>query len=394
VADDQIRVLASPQAAHRLGKDLTRRRLLSMGAAGLAGLVVAPGVLAACGGDDSGSSAGATGGGGSGGGGKHTLNLFTWAEYHSQDLLDKFGNVSVTVFNSNEEAIAKLQASGGTSGFDLIVPTGVYIPQMAADNLVQKLDKTRLKNFGNVDPIYLGQTWDPDNSYTVPKDWGSTGWIYDNTVITTPLKTWNDFLDAATGPASGQVSVLDTPGNLTGLYFWANGIDWTTTDTKQLDACEDYIVNTLASHIKAFDSYPGINLTSGNYVLSNVWNGDARQGLLAVDDPDKYTWGLGAPVTELWMDNFAIVADAPNEDSAYAFMDFMLDPANSVIDLEVHGYNTALKDIESLLPADLQFKDMIFFTPEEVKTMQAGAVNDAQDRLVDIYNKAKAKAGA
>ena len=98
--------------------------------------------------------------------------------------------------------------------------------------------------------------------------------------------------------------------------------------------------------------------------------------------------------------------DAPNRDSAYAFMDFMLDPANSVIDLEFHGYNTALKDIESLLPADLQFKDMIFFTPEQVKTMDAGAVNEAQDRLVDIYNKksegqgrsvmdkAKAKAGA
>ena len=112
MADDRIKILAPPKAAHRLGTDLTRRRLLSMGAAGLAGLVVAPGVLAACGGDDSGSSAGGTGGGGSGGGGNHTLNLFTWAEYHSQELLDKFGKVSVTVYNSNEEAIAKLAGLG------------------------------------------------------------------------------------------------------------------------------------------------------------------------------------------------------------------------------------------------------------------------------------------
>ena len=155
----------------------------------------------------------------------------------------------------------------------------------------------------------------------------------------------------------------------------------------------DYIVNTLASHLKAFDSYPGINLTSGNYILSNIWNGGAP-GLQAVDDPDKYTWALGAPTTELWMDNYVIVKDAPNPDSAYAFIDFMLDPANSVIDLEFHGYNTALKDIESLLPAVLPFKDLIFFTPEQVETMDAGAINEAQDRLVDIYNKAKAKAGA
>ena len=144
MADDRIKILAPPKAAHRLGTDLTRRRLLSMGAAGLAGLVVGPGLLAACGGDDSGSSAGGTGGGGSGGGGNHTLNLFTWAEYHAQDNLDRFGNVTVTVYNSNEEAIAKLQASKGTSGFDVIVPTGAYIPQMAADDLIIPLDKSKL----------------------------------------------------------------------------------------------------------------------------------------------------------------------------------------------------------------------------------------------------------
>ena len=394
--DDQIRILAPPASAHRLGKDLTRRRLLSMGAAGLAGLVVAPGVLAACGGDDSGSAGGTSGSGGTSGGGSgsHTLNLFTWAEYHSQELLDKFGKVTVSVYASNEEAIAKLQAAGGTSGFDIIIPTGVYIPQMAADDLVQPLDKARLTNLGNVDPLYLNQSWDPDNQYTVPKDWGSTGYIYDNSVLTTPIVTWQDFIDAASGPASGQTSVLDSAPELCGIYFWANGIDWTTEDTAQLDACEAFTVDKLASHIKAFDSYPGISLTQGNYVLAQIWNGDARQGLLSVDDPDRYTWALGAPTTELWMDNYAIVKDAPNLDSAYAFIDFMLDPANSVIDLEFHGYNTALKDIESLLPADLQFKDIIFFTPDQVKTMDAGAVNSAQDRIVDIYNKAKAKAGA
>ena len=356
--------------------------------------MVGPGLLAACGGDDDGGSAGGTSGGGGGGGGNGTLNLFTWAEYHSQELLDAFGNVTVTVYSSNEEAIAKLQAAGGTSGFDVIIPTGTYIPQMAADGLVQTLDKDRLANFGNIDPIYLGQEWDPGNDYTVPKDWGSTGWIYDKSVLTEPLATWQDFIDAAMGPASGQTSVLDTPGELTGIYFWANGINWTTTDPADLDACEAFIVDEFAGHLKAFDSYPGINLTSGNYILSQVWNGDARQGLLSVDDPDRYTWGLGAPATELWMDTYAIVSDAPNLDSAYAFIDFMLDRQNSVTDLQFHGYNTAISDIESLLPADLQFKDLIFFTPEQVATMEAGAVNEAQDRLVEIYNKAKAEAGA
>ena len=60
-----------------------------------------------------------------------------------------------------------------------------------------------------------------------------------------------------------------------------------------------------------------------------MWNGDARAGLLAVedagDDPSKYTWGLGAPETELWMDNWTIVKGAKNLDAAYDFINYILD---------------------------------------------------------------------
>ena len=267
------------------------------------------GLLAACGGDDSGGSAGGTsggaGGGGNGGGGNGTLNLFTWAEYHSQELLDKFGKVTVTVFNSNEEAIAKLQASGGTSGFDLIIPTGVYIPQMASDGLIDTLDTSKLANFGNVDPIYLGQTWDPDNKYSVPKDWGSTGWIYDNTVITEPLETWSDFLAAAkvrraarrrcsTPPRTSRVSTSG-PTASTGRRPSRRS----STRARTTSSTRSRRTSRRSTRTRASTSRPG------NYVLSQVWNGDARQGLLRRSTTPTSTRGaLGAPTTELWMDNW------------------------------------------------------------------------------------------
>ena len=160
------------------------------------------------------------------------------------------------------------------------------------------------------------------------KDWGSTGWIYDTEAIDGEINTWNDFIAAAQGPASGKTSVLDAPADLCGIYFWANGIDWTTEDQADLDACQEFTVNELAPHIKAFDSYPGIALTQGNYVLSQAWNGDARQGLIAVQDkdPERYKWGLGAPKTELWMDNWCILAEAENVNAAYAWINFILQP--------------------------------------------------------------------
>ena len=322
--------------------------------------------------------------------------MFTWAEYDDPDLLREWGNISLTIFNSNEEAVQKLVQGGGSSGFDMVVPTGPYIPQLVKAGLLAELDKSKIPNFKNLDKPYANQSWDPDNKHSVCKNWGTTGWIYDTTVVKTEIKTWADFIKVAQTDASGRTSVLDTPPNLCGTYFWANGIDWTTEKIADLDACEKFMVNEFAKHIKAFDSYPGVNLTQGNYALSQVWNGDARQGLLGVesacDDASRYKWGMGAPATELWMDNWCILKDAKNADNAYDFINFILDPAHSVKDLNFHGYNTGIKGVEDLAK-DIHFKDMVFFTAAQVATMKSGAVNSAQDRLVKIYSNVKAKAG-
>jgi spermidine/putrescine transport system substrate-binding protein len=327
----------------------------------------------------------------------NSFKLFTWAEYDDPELMEKFGEIEITIFNSNEEAIQKLVASGGNGGFDMICPTGVYIPQLVGENLLEELDLSRIPNFSNLDEAYRDQEWDPGNKYSVCKNWGSTGWIYDKTIITREIKTWSDFIDVAMNEASGNVSILDSPTNLTGMFLWANGYDWTTTDPGQLKECEDFLVNEFAQHIKAFDSFPGIGLTQGNYALSMVWNGDARQGLVAVAEaggnPDDYVWGLGAPETELWMDNWCILKGAENIDACYNFINYILEPANSAIDVAFHGYNTGMQAAKDALPADTPFLDLVYFEEADVARMRPGSL-DNQEATVDIYNKTKAAAGA
>ena len=405
-----LKVLMSADTARHLGAELTRRRML-----GLTGSAALAAFLAACGGDDddegaadvpSGTATAATGedtgtapatSPAGGDPGATSFNLFTWAEYDDPDLMASFGDIQVTIFNSNEEAIQKLVTAGGNGGYDMICPTGVYVPQLVGEGLLEELDLSRITNFSNLDPAYANQDWDPGNKHSICKNWGTTGWIWDKTVITANIATWQDFIDVAMGEASGNVSILDTAPNLTGMYFWANGIDWNTTDPAELSACEDFLVNEFASHIKAFDSYPGINLTQGNYAMSMVWNGDARQGLNAVveagGNPDDYAWGIGAPETELWMDNWCILAGAENIDACYNFMNFILDPANSALDIAFHGYNTGVIGSREALPADTPYLEMVYFTEEQVATMRAGSL-DNQDAVVDIYNKVKAAAGA
>jgi spermidine/putrescine transport system substrate-binding protein len=336
-----------------------------------------------------------------------SLNMYTWGAYNDPDIVGSLAEkdlgvkMQVSYYTSNEDLITKLQASKGTSGFDIVVPTGPYIPQMIQNGLLEKFDKSKLPNMVNVDPLYLAQAWDKTNDYSVCKDWGSTGWFYDKTKITTPVNTWSDFIAVCQGPASKNCSVLDTPANLAGMYFWANGIDWNTEKAEDLDAVEKFLVNDFATHIKAFDSYPSDKIAEGAYIASMMWNGDARAAYPKISDAggnvDDWVWGLGAPNTELWMDNYCIAAGAPNPDAAHAWIDWILIPEVSIKDLDYHGYHSGMKNISQLLKdlkPDLKYGDMIFFTDEQVKSMRTQVITPSLDRLVDILNKVKAAAGA
>ncbi len=391
---------------------LSRRSLFQIGGAA-AGLAI---VGTACGDDDEGTTE-TTGGGGGGptqasgdwsrvvNKSSGTLSMYTWGEYNDPELVGGSAEsalgvqMKVDYFASNEDLITKISASGGASGFDIVVPTGQYIPQMIEKGLIQKLDTSLLPNAVNIDPLYLSQAWDPTNEYSVCKDWGSTGWFWDAGVIDRDIVTWGDFLDVCMNEASGNCSVIDTAPNLCGLYFWANGINWTTEKTEDLDACEDFMVNQFASHIKAFDSYPSTAIAEGAFALSQMFNGDARQAFVRIEeaggDPSTWKWALGAPATELWMDNYCLAAGAPNPEAAHAWINWMLIPEISVQDLNYHGYHSGMKDIERLISEllpDLVDGDMIFFNEAQVNSMETGAVNSAQDRLVEIMNKMKAKA--
>jgi len=406
--EHELRMLA-PESFRQV---ISRRAIFQAGtaAAGLA-------ILAACGDDEKSDNGGSdtTSGGGSGllsqysnvvNQASGTLNMFTWGEYNDPDIVGALAeadlgvSMQVDYYSSNEDLVTKLSAAAGNSGFDVVVPTGPFVPQMIEKGLIQKLDMSKIPNFSNIDPIYNGRDWDPNNEYTVCKDWGSTGWLYNRAVIDRDVTTWSDFIDVCMNEGSGRCSMLDSASNVTGMYFWANGIDWTTEDTADLDAAKAFLIGEFAPHISGFDSYPSTALAQGSYDICMMWNGDARAAFRNVLDaggnPEDWVWGLGAPETELWMDNYCIAVGASNPDAAHAWINWLLTPEISIKDLEYHGYHSGMKNIDQLiaeLAPDLTNPEMIFFTAAEVATMRTGAVNLAQDRLVEILDQMKAGAG-
>ncbi|MDN5668725.1 MAG: spermidine/putrescine ABC transporter substrate-binding protein, partial [Renibacterium salmoninarum] len=324
---------------------------------------------------------------------------YTWGDYSDPANLEEFGRQGVQVqtdsFASNEELIAKLGATRGTSGYDIVVPTSTYLTLMSKNGLLEKLDLGTIPNLANLDPKFQDSIADPQNAYAVCKNWGTTGFLYDSTVITRPMNSWADFLEAAQNEASNNVSLLEDPAEIAVIYLAAKGYDPLSTDPKIVAECADYLTNQLAPHVRAFSSTPQNFIIQGSMTLVHAFNGDARRGYLEAENPERWKWVFPTPTANRWMDTWAIPVGVQHPDAAYAFINFMLQPDQALKDVDYIGYSTGLTGQRELAEAaGLEMLDVLFPPAEILDRLVTLEITEASGAWVDMYGAMQAKAGA
>ena len=277
------------------------------------------------------------------------------------------------------------------------MPTGVYIPQLIENQIIVPLNKDLIPNMAKVDPKFLGQDWDPENEYSVCKCWGTTGFVYDTTVIGRDLATWDDFIDAMQDEASGKTSLLDDPQGVSGLLLLGQRHRLEHRGHGRLRRLRGRGGREVGTAHRRLRLLPGHRRDAANtFALMQNWNGDSRLGMLEHKRPDRWKWVLPGPTTELWMDNWCIATGAPHPEAAHAFLDYVLEPENSFLEMDYIGYNSrhAGHRGDGHRARCRAGREMIFFTDEQLATMKNGAVNEAQDRRTEVYDKLKAAASA
>lgn len=327
------------------------------------------------------------------------LNIYSWGDYDDPANVRRFQDregvtVQLDAFASNEEMIAKLGTARGTSGYDVVVPTGSYVPQMIANGMLARLDHDRLPNLAHLEDSARGRSWDPHDEYVVAKTIGTTGFVYDTRRISRPMTSWADFIAAARDEAKGSTSVLDDPWEVCAIHLAANGEDLNTTDPDVLAAARTFLVEELAPCIRNFSSDPSQNIVQRDFVLMQAYNGDARLGI-EEGDYEHWKFVYPAPTANLWMDTWAIAAGCQHPDNAHAWIDFMLDPAVAYRDVEYIGYPTGLRGQRELAESKgLSHPDLVFPPDDVMARLTSGLVTESQSTLVDILNEVKAVAGA
>jgi spermidine/putrescine transport system substrate-binding protein len=344
-----------PPSAHEAGFPLTRGRFLKGSAAALAAaalpfsLEVSPAFARQVR-----ASAGmplAKGG---------TLNYYAWSVYTAPPSINPFEKatgtkVNVSTFDSTDAFYTKLSLSHG-GGFDLATAPHLLVPELAQHNLLEKLDHSRI-DWSNIDPRLRNMKYDPHNTYTVPKAYGTTGVLYDPTKVGATVQTWNDFLTLGAKPnISGKVILTDSAYFVIGIGLMAMGYDLNTTNTAHIQAAAAKM-KAFAPNVQAFNGYNLDPFINGSAILGVTDNGDAR---LAIEQNAALTFVVPKPQSEIWFDTYAIPVGAKNIAQAYSFMNYTLEPAQQVITTQQSGIAGPLANLASQLPKSTKDPDLVF----------------------------------
>jgi spermidine/putrescine transport system substrate-binding protein len=301
---------------------------------------------------------------------KNKLNVYIWSEYIDPKIIEQFAKendckVTVDLYEDNESMMAKLQG-GGTSLYDICVPSDYIIPALIKNGLLAPLRKENIPNMKNIDPKFANREYDPGNKYTAPYQWGTVGLYVRKKTGETIDETWGIIFDPK--KSIGSFLMIDDARAAVGAALKYKGYSLNTTDKKQMKEARDLLIDAKKRSL-GFEGGVGIK----NKVLAKVcrvgmvYNGDAVRGMK--EDSETYFFAPREG-TEIWLDNMAIPAKAPNHDMAEKFVNYILDAKIGAQLSNFNQYatpNAAAK--EFITPADLK-NAAIYPTDEQMKVLE------------------------
>jgi putrescine transport system substrate-binding protein len=219
------------------------------------------------------------------------------------------------------------------------VPTAYFLERQIKAGVFQKLDKSKLNNFGNVWPEIAKRlaVYDPGNQYAVNYMWGTTGIGYNVKAMRERLGTNGriDSWDVVFKPGNLAkfkdcgVHMLDSADDIVPAALHYLGLDPNSVDPKDLEKAADLLM-TIRSSVRKFHSSEYLNaLASGEICLVVGWSGDVKQAQKrALEAKNGVEIGYSIPKegAQMFFDNISIPKDAAHVAEAHAFIDYLLRP--------------------------------------------------------------------
>jgi putrescine transport system substrate-binding protein len=335
------------------------------------------------------------------------LNIYNWSDYIAEDTIKNFEKetgikVTYDVFDSNELLEAKMVS--GNTGYDLVVPSIQYLARQVQAGVFQPLDKSKLTNYGNLDPAIMGiiGKLDPDNAHALNWLWGTTGIGYNAGKVkaalgaNAPVDSWDLVfkVENISKLKSCGVAVLDTPGELIPIALNYLHEDPNSTDEAVIRKAEA-LLTSVRPYITEFNSSEYINeLANGDICLAVGWSGDVFQAKSRAEEAKngiEVGYNIPKEGAPMWFDMIAIPKDAKHPNNAHLFLNYILRPDVMAAISNYVAYANANKASTALVDKAVLENPGVYPTPETMtKLFTFAVVPPDTDRLYTrIWTKLK-----
>lgn len=270
------------------------------------------------------------------------VNFLNWSDYIDPAVLEEFTKetgikVVYDVTDSNESIEAKIIT--GNSGYDLAVPTGNFLQRQIKAGVYQPLDKSKLKNYGNLWPVVTKrlETFDPGLKYSIPYMFFTLGLAYNVDKVKeilgpdAKLTSWDLLFnpDYAKKLSKCGTQVLDSPEELLPTTLNYLKRDPNSSDPKDLeDARKAWAA--IAKSVRKFSSADYIDaLANGDMCLVAGYSGDllqAKKRAIEVKNGVNIEFVVPEEGAAILIDAIAIPKDAPHPEEAHILLDFLMRP--------------------------------------------------------------------
>ncbi|WP_339513621.1 polyamine ABC transporter substrate-binding protein [Pseudomonas sp. RL_15y_Pfl2_60] len=313
------------------------------------------------------------------------LRVYNWADYILPSVPKDFAKstgIKLTwdVFDTNESLEAKLLT--GNSGYDLVVPSNTFLDTQIKAGVFQKLDKSKLSNWKNLDPelLKLMATNDPGNEHAVPYMYGTViigfnpAKVKEALGADAPVDSWDLIFKEENISKLKQcgVAMLDSPGDIMPIALHYLGLNPNSTKKEDYDKATDLMMK-IRPNIAYFHSAKYMtDIANGNICVAVGYSGSFYQFANRAKEAGNgvvVDWRLPKEGAPLWFDSFAIPASAQNVEEAHEFLNTLLDPQVIASTSNFLGYPNPNKAALPMMKSEIRDNAGLTPTAEAQKTL-------------------------
>lgn len=309
------------------------------------------------------------------------LHVYNWSDLIAEDTVPNFEKatgmkVVYDLLDSNETLEVKVLS--GNSGYDIVVPSNTFFANQAKAGAYMPLDRSKIPNWKNLDPMILekARSFDPDNKYSIPYVWGTTGIGYNQDKVKAVLGVDKiDSWDAIFNPESMKkltkcgVAFLDAPDEVYAAALLYKGLGANPHSEEDIKAAEA-VLKAVQPYVTYYHSSRYItDLASGEVCVAIGWSGDVLQAKMRAAEAGNgvnVAYVVPKEGAATWFDAMAIPADSKNADEAHAFINYILEPKVSADITEYVKYPTANAAALAVLTPETRSNTLVHPTPEEL----------------------------